>query len=87
MDFYLVSDQIINQISNWELIFGGQSIPNITIRLIINRGGEQGAQHSQALHSILAHFPKIKSCYAIFIRRRRVTVGIINKLQRPCHLH
>ena len=61
MDFSLLAfDQIINQISNWELIFGGQSIPNITIRLIINRGGEQGAQHSQALHSILAHFPRLK---------------------------
>ena len=61
MDFSLLSfDQIINQISNWELMFGGNSIPNITLRLIINRGGEQGAQHSQALHSILSHFPNLK---------------------------
>jgi pyruvate/2-oxoglutarate/acetoin dehydrogenase E1 component len=61
MDFSLLAfDQLINQLSNWELIFGGQSIPDITIRLIINRGGEQGAQHSQALHSILAHFPRLK---------------------------
>ncbi len=61
MDFSLLSfDQIVNQISNWELMFGGKSIPNITLRLIINRGGEQGAQHSQALHSVLSHFPRLK---------------------------
>jgi acetoin:2,6-dichlorophenolindophenol oxidoreductase subunit beta len=61
MDFSILSfDQIINQIANWELMFGGQSLPDITIRLIINRGGEQGAQHSQALHSVLSHFPRLK---------------------------
>ena len=32
----------------------------ITIRAIINRGGEQGAQHSQALHSWFAHIPGLK---------------------------
>tara|TARA_B100001093_G_scaffold84653_1_gene76194 strand:- start:3941 stop:4921 length:981 start_codon:yes stop_codon:yes gene_type:complete len=61
MDFSLLAfDQIINQLCNWELMFGGQSVPNLTLRLIINRGGEQGAQHSQALHSILSHFPRLK---------------------------
>ena len=38
----------------------GQSSPSITIRGIINRGGEQGAQHSQALHSWFAHIPGLK---------------------------
>ena len=61
MDFSLLAfDQLINQLANWELMFGGQSVPNLTLRLIINRGGEQGAQHSQALHSILSHFPRLK---------------------------
>ena len=38
----------------------GQASPSITIRGIINRGGEQGAQHSQALHSWFAHIPGLK---------------------------
>ena len=32
----------------------------MTVRAIINRGGEQGAQHSQALHSWFAHVPGLK---------------------------
>jgi pyruvate dehydrogenase E1 component beta subunit len=32
----------------------------LTIRGIINRGGEQGAQHSQSLHSLFAHIPGLR---------------------------
>ena len=32
----------------------------MTIRGIINRGGEQGAQHSQALHAWYAHVPGLR---------------------------
>jgi len=32
----------------------------VTIRAIINRGGEQGAQHSQSLHSWFAHIPGLR---------------------------
>ena len=32
----------------------------VTIRGIINRGGEQGAQHSQALHAWFAHVPGLR---------------------------
>src|SRR5262249_19797342 len=32
----------------------------ITIRAIVNRGGEQGAQHSQALHGWFMHVPGLK---------------------------
>jgi pyruvate dehydrogenase E1 component beta subunit len=41
-------------------MFGGQANPNVTIRGIINRGGEQGAQHSQALHAWFAHIPGLR---------------------------
>jgi len=41
-------------------MFGGQAHPNLTIRSIINRGGEQGAQHSQALHAWFAHVPGLR---------------------------
>ena len=61
MDFMLYAmDAIINQISKWRYVMGGNVKTNITIRGIINRGGEQGAQHSQSLHSIFASIPGLK---------------------------
>ena len=41
-------------------MFGGQASSKITIRGIINRGGEQGAQHSQSLHAMFAHVPGLR---------------------------
>ena len=61
MDFMLYAmDPIVNQAAKWSHMFGGQSHPGVTIRAIINRGGEQGAQHSQALHSWFAHVPGLR---------------------------
>jgi pyruvate dehydrogenase E1 component beta subunit len=61
MDFMLLAvDQIVNQAAKWSHMFGGQAAPAVTIRAIINRGGEQGAQHSQALHSWFAHIPGLR---------------------------
>lgn len=61
MDFMvLAADQIINQAAKWSHMLGGQASPAVTVRAIINRGGEQGAQHSQALHSWFAHIPGLR---------------------------
>lgn len=61
IDFMLLAtDQIVNQAAKWRHMFGGQVSPSIVIRAIINRGGEQGAQHSQALHSWFAHIPGLR---------------------------
>ena len=61
MDFMLYAiDPIVNQAAKWSYMFGGQASPSVTIRAIINRGGEQGAQHSQALHAWFAHIPGLK---------------------------
>lgn len=61
MDFMVLAmDPIINQASNWSYMFGGQRGVPLTIRSIINRGGEQGAQHSQALQALLMHIPGLK---------------------------
>ena len=61
MDFMMLAvDQIINQAAKWSLMLGGQASPAVTVRAIINRGGEQGAQHSQALHSWFAHIPGLR---------------------------
>jgi len=61
MDFMLYAiDAIVNQAAKWSHMFGGQAHPGMTIRGIINRGGEQGAQHSQALHAWFAHVPGLR---------------------------
>jgi pyruvate dehydrogenase E1 component beta subunit len=61
MDFMiLATDQIVNGAAKWRNMLGGQASPRVTIRGIINRGGEQGAQHSQALHSWYAHIPGLR---------------------------
>lgn len=61
VDFMLLAlDQIVNQAAKWHHMLGGNGAPAVTIRGIINRGGEQGAQHSQSLHSWFAHIPGLR---------------------------
>jgi len=61
IDFMLYAmDAVVNQAAKWSHMFGGQAHPGVTIRAIINRGGEQGAQHSQALHAWFAHVPGLR---------------------------
>ncbi|MBW1700231.1 MAG: hypothetical protein JRH18_22505 [Deltaproteobacteria bacterium] len=51
MDFmFFAIDPIIDQAANWYYMNGGRSSVPIVIWGIINRGGEQAAQHSQAIH-------------------------------------
>ena len=61
MDFmYYAMDPIANHAAPWYSMFGGQLSVPITIWGIINRGGEQAAQHSQALQAIFTHIPGLK---------------------------
>jgi acetoin:2,6-dichlorophenolindophenol oxidoreductase subunit beta len=61
MDFMLYAlDPIINEAANWRYMSGGSSKAPVVIWGVVNRGGEQGAQHSQALHSMFAHVPGLK---------------------------
>jgi pyruvate/2-oxoglutarate/acetoin dehydrogenase E1 component len=61
VDFLLVGiEQIINEAANWSYMFDGQISMPLTVRAIINRGGEQAAQHSQALQAIFMHIPGLK---------------------------
>jgi pyruvate dehydrogenase E1 component beta subunit len=61
MDFmYYAMDQIANHAANWHYMFGGQKSVPLTIWAIINRGGEQAAQHSQALQAMFIHIPGLK---------------------------
>ena len=61
MDFmFYAFDPIINEAANWYYMFGGTLSVPVVFWGIINRGGEQAAQHSQALQAMLAHVPGLK---------------------------
>jgi len=61
MDFMvLATDQILNQAAKAHYMFGGAVNVPMVVRGIINRGGEQAAQHSQALQSYYMHIPGLK---------------------------
>lgn len=61
MDFMLYAfDSIINEAANWYYMNGGKASVPVVIWGIINRGGEQAAQHSQALHALFSHIPGLK---------------------------
>lgn len=61
MDFMLLAvDPIVNQAANWSYLFAGRAGVPVVIRASINRGGEQGAQHSQALQAMFMHVPGLK---------------------------
>jgi len=61
MDFLLLgADPLVNQAANWSYLFCGRASVPLVVRAVINRGGEQGAQHSQALHSLFMHIPGLK---------------------------
>jgi pyruvate dehydrogenase E1 component beta subunit len=55
MDFMLFAfDPIINEAANWSYMNGGNLGVPVVVWGVINRGGEQGAQHSQALQAMFA---------------------------------
>lgn len=61
MDFmFYAFDPIINEAANWYYMNGGRVNVPIVFWGIINRRGEQAAQHSQAIHGIFAHVPGLK---------------------------
>lgn len=61
IDFMLYAmDAIVNQAAKWSHMVGGQAHPAVVFRGILNRGGEQGAQHSQSLHSWFSHVPGLR---------------------------
>jgi len=61
MDFMILAvDPIVNQAAKWSSMFASRISVPVVIRGIINRGGEQGAQHSQALHAWFAHIPGLR---------------------------
>jgi pyruvate dehydrogenase E1 component beta subunit len=61
MDFmFFGMDPLLNQAANWRYMSGGVSSCPVVFWGIVNRGGEQAAQHSQSIHAMLAHAPGLK---------------------------
>lgn len=61
MDFmFFAFDPIINQAANWYYMNGGRRSVPVVFWGVINRGGEQAAQHSQAIHALFSHIPGLK---------------------------
>jgi pyruvate dehydrogenase E1 component beta subunit len=61
VDFLMLAmNQIVNMISNFRYMTGGQLKIPIVIRAIIGRGWGQSAQHSKSMHSFFAHIPGLK---------------------------
>lgn len=82
MDFMLYAmDAIVNEAAKWSYMFGGQASAGVTIRSIINRGGEQGAQHSQALHSLFANIPGLRVVmpYSVSDARDLLIASVLSK--------
>jgi len=61
MDFALLAmEQLVGQAANWHYMSGGKVRVPMVAWLIVNRGGEQAAQHSQSLQAYFAHAPGLK---------------------------
>lgn len=61
MDFMMYAlDPIINEAANWYYMNGGKASVPVVIWGVVNRGGEQAAQHSQSIHAIFSHIPGLK---------------------------
>jgi pyruvate dehydrogenase E1 component beta subunit len=61
MDFVLLAmNQLVNMAAKTHYMYNGQVNVPIVIRAMIGRSWGQGAQHSQALHSMFMHVPGLK---------------------------
>lgn len=61
VDFMLLAmDQVVNYIAKWRYLTRGKVKVPIVIRAVIGRGWGCGAQHSQTLGGMFAHFPGLK---------------------------
>jgi len=57
-DFMLLAlDQICNHAAKWNYMYAGKSPLPMVVRSVSCRGWGSAAQHSQAIHATLAHYP------------------------------
>jgi pyruvate/2-oxoglutarate/acetoin dehydrogenase E1 component len=61
IDFLMYGlDPLVNEAANWHYMSGGAAHVPMVLWGIVNRGGEQSAQHSQSIHGWFAHVPGLK---------------------------
>lgn len=61
MDFMLLAmNQLVNMAAKSHYVYSGQVKVPLVVRTMIGRSWGQGAQHSQALHSMFMHVPGLK---------------------------
>lgn len=61
MDFVLLAmNQLVNIAAKSHYMYGGQVHVPLVVRSMIGKSWGQGAQHSQALHSLFMHIPGLK---------------------------
>jgi pyruvate/2-oxoglutarate/acetoin dehydrogenase E1 component len=61
VDFLMLAmNQLINMAAKMHYTYGGQESVPMVVRAIIGKSWGQGAQHSQALHSLFMHVPGLK---------------------------
>ena len=61
VDFLMLAmNQLVNMAAKMHYMFGGSQSSPMVVRAIIGKSWGQGAQHSQALHSMLMHVPGLK---------------------------
>ena len=61
MDFMtLAANQLINMAAKTHYMYNGRLSVPLVVRTMIGRSWGQGAQHSQALHSMFAHIPGMR---------------------------
>jgi pyruvate dehydrogenase E1 component beta subunit len=61
VDFFGVCfDQVLNNMTKFRYMYGGQAATPITVRTSYGAGFGAAAQHSQALYPIFAHVPGVK---------------------------
>lgn len=61
VDFLMLCmNQLVNMAAKSHYMYGGQIKVPLVVRAIVGKGWGQGAQHSQALHSMFMHVPGLK---------------------------
>src|SRR6186997_1617286 len=61
MDFLMLCmNQLVNMASQAHYMYGGTVKVPMVVRCMIGKSWGQGAQHSQALHSLFMHIPGLK---------------------------
>ena len=76
VDFMLLAvDQIVNQTAKWRSMFGGQVAVPLTVRAIINRGGEQGAHGNSLRDASVAAKSIARRCRPLKLCGRSICGG------------